>query len=324
MTLKRSFFLLIAIPVVFLQGCNEKVDGDVYFQGYSYGEYTYLFANADGVISKIPVKKGDFVEKGATLIEMDDFQLKNNYLIAVQRLNQEESEFKSLTNGVKEQELEVVKSQLNQAILSEKLAFRNLERNKKLFSSKAISAIEIDHILTEYENKKEKVNELNKQLKAMMSPVQKDKLAVKKHQIESARLQTVKAKWEWSQSKLIAPISSQVTDIIYSEGESIRAGKPIISLLPENKIKVRFFVPEHLLGTIKTNMKVAFKCSGCGEELFGIIRYISPQAEYTPPVIYSNESKSKLVYMIEAEQEEKSNATIKVGQPINVRVLFNE
>ena len=46
---------------------------------------------------------------------------------------------------------------------------------------------------------------------------------------------------------------------------------------------------------------------------------ISPQAEYTPPVIYSQESRQKLVFMIESRFDATTAAKLHPGQPVDVK-----
>jgi HlyD family secretion protein len=65
---------------------------------------------------------------------------------------------------------------------------------------------------------------------------------------------------------------------------------------------------------------VAVSCDGCAAGLAARIAYVSPQAEFTPPVIYSNESRAKLVFMVEARPTPEAAAKLKPGQPVQVRL----
>ena len=47
------------------------------------------------------------------------------------------------------------------------------------------------------------------------------------------------------------------------------------------------------------------------------ISFIAPEAEYTPPVIYSREMRAKLVYLVEAEAAAAGRA-LRPGQPVDV------
>jgi HlyD family secretion protein len=117
---------------------------------------------------------------------------------------------------------------------------------------------------------------------------------------------------------LRAPRDGQVTDTLYVQGEWVPAGSPVVALLPPANIKVRFFVPEKILGSVKTGQAVSVRCDGCEKPISAHISYISPQAEYTPPVIYSRENRAKLVFLVEARPAPVEAAELHPGQPVEV------
>lgn len=125
------------------------------------------------------------------------------------------------------------------------------------------------------------------------------------------------AKWRLDRREGRAPAGAVVQDVMFREGEFASPSQPVVSLLPPENIKVRFFVPEAELGHIEEGGKVRFTCSDCPANATGTIRFISTEAEFTPPVIYSDQSKEKLVYMAEATPDENPEA-LRPGQPITV------
>jgi HlyD family secretion protein len=87
-----------------------------------------------------------------------------------------------------------------------------------------------------------------------------------------------------------------------------------VSLLPPENIKIRFFVPEPVLANIRVGQQVSIACDACPGDLTGTVSFISPQAEFTPPVIYSRESRAKLVFLVEAKPGKPS--VLHPGQPV--------
>ncbi len=61
-------------------------------------------------------------------------------------------------------------------------------------------------------------------------------------------------------------------------------------------------------------------CDGCGAPLAAQLTFISPQAEFTPPVIFSRESRAKLVYLVEARPRPEDAMKLHPGQPLDVRL----
>lgn len=117
--------------------------------------------------------------------------------------------------------------------------------------------------------------------------------------------------------KLLSTVNGSIQEIYYRQGEYVPAGRPVVSILPPHNLKIRFFVPETLLPKISLGQAVSIHCDGCKADVPGRVSYISRTSEFTPPVIYSLEERSKLVYLIEARTGEP--AELRVGQPVDVR-----
>jgi HlyD family secretion protein len=127
------------------------------------------------------------------------------------------------------------------------------------------------------------------------------------------------AEWRLAQRRVVAPAGGRVADVLARPGETMTAGEAVVSLLPPENIFVRFFVPEQLLGTLHMGDPVGLACDGCAGGLSATISFISPQAEFTPPLIYSEASTSKLVFLIEARPPPDQAARFNPGQPVEVR-----
>ncbi len=124
--------------------------------------------------------------------------------------------------------------------------------------------------------------------------------------------------WSFDQKKQTAPQSGLVYDTLFRQGEWVAAGKPVVVLLPPQNIKVRAFVPETRVGSIHYGDSVEVTVDGVQNPFLGKVSYISPRAEYTPPVIYSRESRAKLVFMIESVFDPQAAANLHPGQPVDV------
>jgi HlyD family secretion protein len=132
------------------------------------------------------------------------------------------------------------------------------------------------------------------------------------------RQRVAQAEWNYNQKKQAAPQAGLVYDTLFRQGEWVPAGKPVVVLLPPPNIKVRAFVPETRVGSIHYGDEVQVRVDGVKDPFVGKVSYISPRAEYTPPVIYSRESRSKLVFMVESVFEPQVAANLHPGQPVDV------
>jgi len=141
-----------------------------------------------------------------------------------------------------------------------------------------------------------------------------------------ATLRTAQARLNSAQTRLTrrtmkSPVNGSVQQIYFRPGELVPAGRPVVSLLPPGNIKVRFFVPETALARIAIGDDVSIHCDACKEDVAAKVTFISRSSEFTPPVIYSLDERSKLVYLIEARTG--TPGELRVGQPVDVRFVEN-
>jgi HlyD family secretion protein len=136
-----------------------------------------------------------------------------------------------------------------------------------------------------------------------------------------AALRQTKANLEWAQTRLArrnahSPGDGTIEQIYYRPGETVPAGRPVVALLPPGNLKIRFFAPQAVLPQLKYGDVVGVSCDGCEKGLTAKISFIARSAEFTPPVIYSQEERAKLVFLIEARPEQPEK--FRVGQPVTV------
>jgi HlyD family secretion protein len=136
-----------------------------------------------------------------------------------------------------------------------------------------------------------------------------------------AALRTAQARLNSAQTRLtrrkvFSPVEGTVEQIYYRVGEMVPAGRPVVALLPPGNLKIRFFVNEARLPEMKIGAPVNVHCDGCASDIMAKITFIARSSEFTPPVIYSLDERSKLVYLIEARTDRPE--MLRVGQPVTV------
>jgi HlyD family secretion protein len=134
-------------------------------------------------------------------------------------------------------------------------------------------------------------------------------------------LRVAEARVNTSQTRLarrigFAPVDGTIQQIYFRQGEMVPAQRPVLSIMPPGNMKIRFFVPEPDLPRLAIGDGVRVTCDNCAAELSAKIYFIATSAEYTPPVIYSQDERNKLVYLIQARPSRPD--ALRVGQPISV------
>ncbi len=287
-------------------------------QGYAEGEYVRVAAPLAGSLAHLAVRRGAEVKLGDPLFTLEQDNERAARDEAVQRLRAAEAQLANVRKGRRPTELAAIEAQIRAAQAASALSDTQLRRNEALFASGHVPRENLDEARSGQQRAQAQVTELQAQLQTARLAARSDEIAAAQAAVEAARAALAQAAWRVTQKGVTAPVAGRVDDTLYTPGEWVAAGNPVVSLLPPTNIKLRFFVPEPLLGKVHLGQAVTVACDGCGGALAATINYISSQAEYTPPVIYSRETRSKLVYMIEAQPTPADAIKLHPGQPLDV------
>lgn len=319
MTKSRIVAALFLVAV--LLGCSERVATG--FQGYAEGEYVLVAAPAAGRLEKRWVSRGQEIEAGAPLFVLEQENEKASRREAEERLRNAEAKLANIAAGRRKPEVDANLAQEAQAAAARKLSLSQLKQQQALFAKGFLSGAGLDTARGNYDRDIARVAEAEAQIRLARMAIGRDKeIAAAQADVETARAVLAQSDWRLAQRAIsynpASTATALVQDTFYSEGEWVAAGNPVVSILPPGNIKLRFFVPETAIGGLKIGQAVRAACDGCGTAIAAKISYISRQAEYTPPVIYSRDQRSKLVFLVEASPGPADAVRLKPGQPLDV------
>ena len=288
------------------------------YQGYAEGEYVKVAAPFAGSLTKLNVKRGDQVTTGALLFSLEQENEAAEHRQAVEQVRRAEARLEDLKKGRRPSEIDAINAQLVQARANLKFSTSQLKRQEQLVAQNFISADKLDEARSAYERDKGRVAELEAQLTTARLAARADEINAAEAEAAAARATLAQAEWKLAQKSVKAPVTGLVADTLYVQGEWVPAGSPVVSLLPPQNIKARFFVTEPELARIHIGDTVQLGCDGC-KPFAAQVSYISPQAEYTPPVIYSKDSRAKLIFLVEARPRAEDAVLLRPGQPLDVK-----
>jgi HlyD family secretion protein len=311
-----AYLILALVCAIALTGCGEKRPQR--FQGYVEGEFVYVASPLAGQVTKLYVRRGDQVKTGDPLFALETTAELAARDEAKRRLDQGEASLEDAKKGQRPSEIESLESQLKQARAASVFSEIEYERQEKLAKTGARSQEDLDRARSTRDQDRNRVAQLESDLITARLGSRVDQIRAAEHNVQALKAALDRAEWNFSQKSQTAPQDALVFDTIYREGDWVAAGRPVVALLPPPNVKVRVFVPERQLGAVRYGQTVRVIVDGLPEPVTGKVSFISPRAEYTPPVIYSQESRSKLVFMIEAVFDAKTAAKLHPGQPVDV------
>jgi HlyD family secretion protein len=310
-------WLVLVLSAGFFAGCDRSPSNRI--QGYVEGEFVYVASPLAGTLEKLDVQRGAIVKPGDPLYTLESVPEKASRDEAERRLTQAKASWEDATKGKRPSEIESISAQLKQARAALDLAIKDAVRLENLSKTPgAVAAEDIDRVHSVRDQDQQRVSQLEAELTTAQLGARADQIAAAEANVRAQEAVLARADWDLAQKRQDAPKQGLVFDTLYREGEWVPAGRPVVVLLPPENIKVRAFVPEGQIGSVHPGDQIQVLVDGVNDRSAGKISYISPRAEYTPPVIYSRESRSKLVFMIEAVFDPATAARLHPGQPVDV------
>jgi len=317
--MKPSIPMLGIVGSLFLGGgCAPEPSGA--WQGYIEGEFVYVGAPLGGTLSDLAVVRGQEVKTGQRLFDLERDAEGAVAREAEQRLAQGKARLENLTKGRRPTEIAALEAQLERARANLRLSELELERRSKLIQDKVVSPAELDLAKARRDADAAQLASLTAELETARLGARADEIKAAEADVQALEAALAKARWAVAQKSQVAPTNAWVQDTLYRPGEFVAAGNPVVSLLPPENLKVRFFVPQPQLASIQPGQPVSVRIDGVGTPLRATVNYIAPQAEFTPPVIYSQENRAKLVFMVEAAFAPADARRLRPGQPVDVRL----
>jgi HlyD family secretion protein len=301
---------------------TTRMPPPVEWQGYAEADFIKVGPTQQGLLTSLYVARGSKVAAGAPLFDQDDTADRAARDQIARQLQQAEEQLANLQAAGKPTEIQQAEANLADAAAVRDKVEGDLRRNEALVKTFAATQQLVDQQRADLRSANAKVQGLEAAVAQLRAPIGREgEIKAQQQLAESLRAAVAMAQWRIDQRHVMVPAAGTVADVLARPGETIPAGGPVVSLLPPEHIFVRFFVPEPRLAEIHIGDKVALVCDRCPAELTATISFVSPQAEFTPPVIYSEASRAKLVYMVEARPPREQAALINPGQPMAVRPL---
>jgi len=314
-----EFICTIAFVSSLFSACDDQREIAV---GFVEGEYVLVAPTETAQILSIDVARGDKITKDQPLARLEKRDVEIAVLQAEASVEQAQRKLANLQLGRRPQEIAVIEASLASAKVQVVEAERNFQRQSDLLKRGITSQGKFDTAESGMALAKSKMDELMANLEVAKLPARIDEVKAATATVKQAEAVLENANWRLSKRTLSIPRSGTVVDIIRNSGEVASPQAPVLTILPDDGLKLRFYIPQKSLARMKLGQQLNASCDGCANPLSATIVYISPDPEFTPPVIYSLKNRQKLVYMIEARPDANSSG-LNAGQIVDVDIGFD-
>jgi HlyD family secretion protein len=291
--------------------------------GYVEGEYALLAPVEVAEVKNVSVRRGDHVAVGETLAALEDSDAKIAVAQAQAALAEADAQLANLQIGKRPEEIAVLKAAVDMARAQQADAQRKVDRLSDLYQKGTATQADFDTAETTLKTAVAQVEQAEANLAVGKLPARPEEIKAAENQVAQANASLDQARWRLAKRVITAPAAGRINDIIRNPGDVAGPQAPVISMLPDGAVKLTLYLPERAISSVKVGTMLDVHCDGCKPGLQARVSYVSPDPEFTPPVIYSLETRQKLVYLIEAKAV-GDKTRLQPGQIVDVGMAGSE
>ena len=284
--------------------------------GYIEGETLYLSAAVSGRVTGLAVRRGQRVAAGTRLFLIEPDQQVAQGRQAAAELDAARAQAEDARKGQRPAELGILEADRDAAEAAAREARIQLNRADALVRRGIYARVRLDEARAAYETAAARVAAARGRIEAAMLGARSDQVRAADARVAQAAARVSETGARLQTLSPIAPSAGRIEEVFFQRGEWASANQPVVALIPDDRVRVRFFVPERAVAAYRPGTRVRFRCDSCPDGLGATISYVSPRPEFTPPIIYSREARDRLVFMVEARPA--NGAALVPGLPVDV------
>jgi HlyD family secretion protein len=300
-------------------GCHPTAE--LAWSGYAEGEFLALSAPVAGYLATLDAPRGTRVRMGTLAFTLATDPDAQSAASADARVVAAQARAQNLATPRRLSEIAALEATIRAAAANRDLAQMDYTREATLAEKHLVAVRQLDAARTQRDAADAALAVASQTLATARESLGRSaEVLAARSDLDAARAEADQKHWALARKQVISPSDGQIADTYYRPGEWVASGAPVASLLPDSRRRIRFYVAENELGRLKIGTVIEAHCDGCATDIRGTVDYMAPQAEYTPPVIYSRETRAHLVFRVEAAPAPRDAMQLRPGQPLDVRL----
>jgi HlyD family secretion protein len=278
------------------------------FTGYVVSDDIYMASPVAGTLAGVAVRRGQRIAAGAPLFRVDPTVRAAQADQARATIAAGQAQVEQQQSGLDRARADLAAAQADADRYGAQVRRLTAAQREKPGS---VVQLEIDQARASHDGALRRRDASRAQLGAAAAAI-----SAARAQVGQAQAGLVSAQRQLADLSPVAPGAGRVEDVMFKPGESVPANVPVIAIVPDGQVKVRFYVPQSLVNGYRPGRKVAIGCDGCRAGMTAVVDFVASRPEYTPPVIYSLDARYRLVFLVEAIPSLPRELV--PGQPIDV------
>lgn len=276
-----------------------------------------------GRIAEMPFQEGARVTSGDLLAHLDEIPYRIELDLALAQEAQAAAQLAKLEAGSRPQEI----AQAEALVRERQVRADNLDveygRLAALLVEGAVARQLADDARANLAEARARLDTAREGLKLAREGFRGEDIAAARADLRAAQARVAVARTRLSDSECRAPDGGVILTRMEEPGAIVAAGQTVLTLALDTPVWIRAYVEEPDLGRIRPGMKAQVFTDSRTEPFPGQVGYISPEAEFTPKTVQTEELRTKLVYQVRVIANDPAHG-LRQGMPVTVRIPPDE
>lgn len=273
-----------------------------------------------GRVAKLNVDEGAHVEAGTVLAQLDRVPFEQDVAAATAEVAMAKAQFDKATRGYRSEEIAQAAATVRQREADLTNARVTSERVQGLVPQGAVTRQQVDDAEARVRESEAQLIGAREQLALVTRGSRVEDIQTQEANLAAANAHLDKARTALDDATLIAPSAGVVAVKAREVGAIVQAGQTIFTVALTDPTWIRAYVPQPRLGRIKPGMHVNIEIDSMpGKQYDGTVGFISPEAEFTPKSVQTEQVRDDLVYRLRIIANDADDV-FRQGMPVTVRV----
>jgi len=313
--MKKLILSISPLLTLLVLNCNGNNSDQIEASGNIEATNIIVSSQVSGKVVQSMKDEGDRVNKGDTVIIIDPETYKLRLNEALASKDYAEAQFNLIKKGARDEDINQAEENLKQAQISLDLAEKDKQRMENLYESKSITKKQYDDAVANYDIALTKLNSAKENFQKIKNLARPEELIQAKANLDKATANANLLKKSLSDCFVTSPSSGFITKKFLEEGETVGMMSSLFQVTDLNSVELVIYVSETELGKVQLGQRAKISVDTFPDKSFdGKVTYISPEAEFTPKNIQTQEERTKLVYAVKIKVD-NPDFELKDGMP---------
>lgn len=306
-----------------LRCADKKPSNEINASGTIEATNVTISSKIAGQIKTILVDEGSKVKKDDLLMNIDHDLLDIQLRQAQASVEQAYAQLKLLQAGARIEDVKLAEEQVRLAKINLEQATADKDRLEKLYETSTITKKQYEDAVTKYELTLNQVNSAKENLTKIKNITRPEEIDAAKANLKRNEVSIDLIQKNIEDCSIRSPVDGIVSKKYTEAGEYVTPGAAVLKLADLQTVDLYIYVTEEELGKVKLGQKADVTIDTYRDRLYkGEVIYISPEAEFTPKSIQTQEERTKLVYAVKIRIP-NNEFDLKSGMPADAKLILN-